>query len=195
MLRTAFLFAQISGRETAPSWRSYCTSLGTNDAYAAAPSLSNKLVSLDLAASRLGLDPALNRFHAPLVNHENYSFDGWPENHTFPVRFAFLRLPTFKGNAINVSRYESSLAKMNKFERIAYALTHTSKSTHPESPLPRPLVRSSKDFFRPLDFREALGEEWLSQGPIDATFVKRFLDGNLSAEECRTIGFREQTSR
>ena len=39
-----------------------------------------------LLASRLGLDPSLNRFHAPLVYHEDYSFAGWPENHTFPVR-------------------------------------------------------------------------------------------------------------
>jgi hypothetical protein len=36
-------------------------------------------------ASRLGLDPSLNRFHAPLVYHENYSFADWPEHHTFPV--------------------------------------------------------------------------------------------------------------
>lgn len=41
---------------------------------------------VDLDTSCLGLDPALNRFHAPLVYHENYSFTGWPENHTFPVR-------------------------------------------------------------------------------------------------------------
>jgi hypothetical protein len=39
-------------------------------------------------SSRLGLDPSLNRFHAPLVYHENYSFADWPEHHTFPVSLA-----------------------------------------------------------------------------------------------------------
>jgi hypothetical protein len=38
-----------------------------------------------LAASRLGADPSRNRFHQPIVHHERYSFDGWPESHTFPV--------------------------------------------------------------------------------------------------------------
>ena len=84
-VRAAAMFAQISGREeTAGTYlQAFCTNLSTNDA---APKFSSKLALLDLAASRLGLDPALNRFHAPLVNHEDYSFPGWPENHTFPVR-------------------------------------------------------------------------------------------------------------
>jgi hypothetical protein len=47
---------------------------------------SKNSLDFNLAASRLGLDPALNRFHAPIVNHENYSFSNWPEAHTFPVR-------------------------------------------------------------------------------------------------------------
>jgi len=44
--------------------------------------------SVDLLGSycsRLGLDPRQNRFHAPIVFHEDYSFHGWPESHTFPV--------------------------------------------------------------------------------------------------------------
>jgi hypothetical protein len=49
------------------------------------------LSSFDVSASRLGLDPASNRFHAPIVNHENYSFSDWPENHTFPVRINVLK--------------------------------------------------------------------------------------------------------
>jgi hypothetical protein len=49
-------------------------------------SKKSELMSFDVSASRLGLDPASNRFHAPIVNHENYSFSDWPENHTFPVR-------------------------------------------------------------------------------------------------------------
>ena len=81
-----------------------------------------------LDCSREGLNPSQNRFHAPLVHHERYSFADWPENHTFP---------------------------MNKFERIAHALLTTCKRTqHPNntSPLPRPLVASPTDFYRPLDF-------------------------------------------
>jgi len=39
----------------------------------------------EVAASRLGLDPALNRRHPPFVYHEDYSFDGWPATFTFPV--------------------------------------------------------------------------------------------------------------
>jgi acetoin utilization deacetylase AcuC-like enzyme len=84
---------------------------------------------------------------------------------------------------------------MNKFERIAYALTHTCKQTHPtSSALPRPLVRSPLDFFRPLEAIDVPHDAWLS-GPIDSDFVRRFTGGLLTKEECRYIGFREQTSR
>jgi acetoin utilization deacetylase AcuC-like enzyme len=37
-------------------------------------------------------------------------------------------------------------------------------------------------------------DSWLS-GPINADFVQRFLQGRLSTEECRYIGFREQIAR
>ena len=85
---------------------------------------------------------------------------------------------------------------MDKFARIAHSLTHTCKATHPEvSNLPRPLVRQYEDFFRPLDFPQVLAKKWLCHGPIDPVFVERFLQGQLSEEECRYIGFREQTSR
>jgi acetoin utilization deacetylase AcuC-like enzyme len=119
-----------------------------------------------LAASRLGLDPSSNRFHAPIVYHEDYSFADWPSLHTFP---------------------------MDKFARTAHALLTTCKATYPESSLPRPLVRQELDFFRPLDFGD-VPRSWLS-GPIDSVFVDRFLNAQLSHEECRVIGFREQTGR
>lgn len=84
---------------------------------------------------------------------------------------------------------------MNKFQRIANALLTTCQKTHPNSPLPRPLVRSEHEFFRPYDIMErSMIQQWLS-GPIDATFVHRFITGQLSKEECRYIGFREETSR
>lgn len=125
----------------------------------------SKLESLDLLASRLGLDPALNRFHAPIVNHEKYSFADWPPNHTFP---------------------------MDKFDRIAHALQTTCQKTFPTSNLPRPLVQKSEDFFRPLD-RQDIPREWFDI--IDADFVGRFLTSQLTKEEARYIGFREQTHR
>jgi len=144
-----------------------------------------------LACSRLGLDPSQNRFHAPLVYHEDYSFSNWPTNHTFP---------------------------MDKFERLAYALTSTCKKTHPGvSTLSRPLVRSYNDFFRPLDIDDIpyhlfsnskdllleLGENhehnnlqhYHEEGPIEHSFLYRFLKGKLSQDEERWIGFREQTKR
>ena len=122
-----------------------------------------------LACSRLGLHPQGNRFHAPIVYHENYSFPNWPASHTFP---------------------------MDKFSRLAHALTTTCRSKHPEtSNLSRPIVRSHADFFRPLDFAK-IPYKWFAEptGPIDASFLERFLNGDLSKEEERWIGFREQTS-
>jgi len=127
--------------------------------------------TVSIAASRRGLDPSTNRFHAPIVYHERYSFDGWPASHTFP---------------------------MDKFERTAHALTTTCKATHPQSSnLPRPLVRNGDtDFFRPLDFAD-VPRSWLAKptGPIDATFFDSFVSGQLDYEHCRYIGFRQQTSR
>lgn len=134
-----------------------CTSTSTTSA--------TIVQSLDLVASRLGLDPTTNRFAAPIVNHERYSFSNWPPNHTFP---------------------------MDKFHRIAYALQHTCSKTIPESKLSRPLVRQELDFFRPLDL-EDIPREWFDI--IDADFVDRFRTGKLTKEEERYIGFREQTKR
>lgn len=127
--------------------------------------LATRMANLGLMTSRLGLDPAKNRFHAPIVNHPNYSFADWPPNHTFP---------------------------MDKFDRIANALLTTSSKTIPGSNLPRPLVRKEQDFFRPLQFH-SVPREWFDI--VDADFVNRFLGGQLTVEEARYIGFREQTSR
>lgn len=124
-----------------------------------------------LSASQLGLDPALNRFHAPIVHHEEYSFDDWPPNHTFP---------------------------MDKFQKTAEALLTTSAKTHPAaSRLPRPLVRRPEDFFRPLDRDEIPMDDWFAQpkGPICAKFLNDFLQGRLTNEQARYIGFREQVYR
>jgi len=146
--------------------RSHALSLGagasSSTTTAAKRENSENRSSSMLATSRCGLDPAMNRFHAPIVYHENYSFPNWPENHTFP---------------------------MNKFSETAKALTTRRADSH----LPRPLVRKEMDFFRPLDFVD-VPKEWFSS-VICADFLDRFLRGELTVEECRWIGFREQTSR
>lgn len=114
-------------------------------------------------ASHLGLDPSHNRFHSPLVYHEEYSFLDWPDKHTFP---------------------------MNKFARLAHALLNNCQATSVDSSLPRPLVREPSDFFRPLDFTDAIQQDWLkSHGPIDPAFIQRFLNAELSEAEARRIGF------
>jgi acetoin utilization deacetylase AcuC-like enzyme len=84
---------------------------------------------------------------------------------------------------------------MNKFERIAHALKTTSSKTVEGSRLPRPLIRQEEDFFRPLDFSNVPVTDWLESIMIDPDFVRRFLDGRLTTEEARHIGFREQTHR
>lgn len=50
----------------------------------------SKLWIEGLAASHLGADPSRNTRHAPMVYHENYSFDNWPASHTFPMDKFFM---------------------------------------------------------------------------------------------------------
>lgn len=124
----------------------------------------------NFACSRVGLNPSINRFHAPIVYHEHYSFRNWPKTHTFP---------------------------MDKFERLAHALMTTCKKTLPQqSTLSRPIVRSPNDFFRPLDLAQ-IPLDWFAEpkGPLDPTFLHKFLNGQLTVDEERWIGFREHTSR
>lgn len=119
-----------------------------------------------LAASHIGLDPYSNRFHHPIIYHENYSFADWPPKHTFP---------------------------MDKFARLGHSLTTTCRTSQPEfSRLPRPLVRRIDDFYRPLD-HWVIPRVWFRT--IEQSFLHRFLKGGLEASDERYIGFREQTSR
>lgn len=50
-----------------------------------ASNAASTTIDLSDCCSRAGLDPSDSRFHAPMVYHEDYSFEGWPENHTFKV--------------------------------------------------------------------------------------------------------------
>jgi acetoin utilization deacetylase AcuC-like enzyme len=119
------------------------------------------------AASRLGLDPLENQRHCPLVYHEDYSFADWPSSHTFP---------------------------MDKFERLAHVLL-TNPDVHMQDD--KPLVLHQDDFYRPLDYNSVnlpLLQSWLC-GPLQSSFVNRFLQGQLTDQEARYIGFRELTRR
>jgi acetoin utilization deacetylase AcuC-like enzyme len=87
---------------------------------------------------------------------------------------------------------------MDKFTRLAHALQNTTRNSHPESPLPRPLIRSAKDFFRPVDAESIVSKASVHRWWLDVIhpdFLRRFVEGQLTVEECRRIGFREQTSR
>jgi acetoin utilization deacetylase AcuC-like enzyme len=121
---------------------------------------SSDLLIDGLAASHLGLDPSQNTRHAPMVYHENYSFDNWPSSHTFP---------------------------MDKFRMTAYSLLNDADENG------EPLVRSEQDFYKPLDFDQFPAS--ILSPPIDKSFLYSFLNGELTEEECRLIGFREHTRR
>lgn len=129
---------------------------------------STHLINNGLAASRLGLDPSQNSRHAPTVYHEHYSCPDWPTNHTFP---------------------------MSKFELTAYSLLND-----PDPYLLQQqegntnLILSVDDFYRPLDVANFPTSSFMTP-PIQSTYLHKFLSGSLSREECRQIGFREQTSR
>jgi hypothetical protein len=71
------------------------------DGTSTSTSKQSKLASFGLSASRLGLDPLSNRFHGPIVNHENYSFSDWPANHTFPVRITVPTVLLYYGSLVD----------------------------------------------------------------------------------------------
>lgn len=156
---------QINDRDTEKAQRSFSSTTRNSDP---------TVVLVDgLATSRLGLDPYRNTRHAPMVYHENYSFDNWPSSHTFP---------------------------MDKFRQTAYSLLNdpdTLLSSDEEENNPNvkeePLVLSSNHFYKPLSFTD-FPKSYLSP-PICPHFLHSFLSASLSREECRVIGFRDQTSR
>ena len=77
---------------------------------------------------------------------------------------------------------------MAKFHQTAVSLLNDSDDWDM-----MPLVLSQKDFYRPLPVK-AFPKSFISP-PICPKFLEDFISGSLSAEACRLIGFREQTSR
>ena len=123
-----------------------------------------------LATSHLGLDPKQNTRHAPIIYHEHYSCP-WPSKHTFP---------------------------MSKFRETANSLLNDQdeflmNNDETGTAVPAQLVLSQDDFYKPLSV-ETFPQSFMSP-PICPNFLQKFLSGSLSSEECRLIGFREQTSR
>lgn len=84
---------------------------------------------------------------------------------------------------------------MNKFEQTAVALLndpdHLLQQTNYNDK--RPLILSIDHFYRPLDVVH-FPLSFMSP-PVQSDYLHKFLSGALSNEECRQIGFREQTSR
>lgn len=82
---------------------------------------------------------------------------------------------------------------MDKFARLGSAILNTPQPTLDG----HPLVLQESHFFRPLDYNKTNLPQllhWLC-GPLDQDFVHRFLSSQLTTEEARMIGFREQTPR
>jgi len=84
---------------------------------------------------------------------------------------------------------------MSKFEQTAHSLL-----TDPDDLLQqndsnddRPLISSVDDFYRPLEVIN-FPLSFMTP-PIQSDYLHKFLSGTLTKEECRQIGFREQTSR
>ena len=132
-----------------------------------------------LAAGKLGLDPRGNTRHAPMVYHERYSCPNWPAKHTFPMA-------KFEHTALSLlNDTDEFLDDVGDDDDAAVADSDCGSG--------RRLVLSRDHFYRPLPM-EAFPKSFLCP-PIRSDFIENFVSGSLSAEDCRIIGFREQTSR
>ncbi|KAL3822178.1 hypothetical protein ACHAXA_008194 [Cyclostephanos tholiformis] len=131
-----------------------------------------------LAAARLGIDPRRNTRHAPMVYHERYSCPNWPVGHTFPMA-------KFEHTALSLLNDFDEFLRNDKNDDVDDNANIADENNR--------LVLSRDHFFTPLPVEE-LPRCFLSP-PIRSDFLDDFLSGSLSAEDCRIIGFREQTSR
>lgn len=136
-----------------------------------------------LAANKLGLDPYQNSRHAPMVYHELYSCPNWPEKHTFPME-------KFHQTAVSLlndpDEYYVGGSSNNRNKNNCY-------EEDDEIVTIQQLVLSQDHFYRPLPM-EIFPTSFLSP-PVCSNYLQSFLSGTLSTEDCRLIGFREQTSR
>jgi len=84
---------------------------------------------------------------------------------------------------------------MDKFKALhEYLRTATDRDTiHTDG---QPLILHANDFFTPLDWKELPVQDWMqvNGGPLQTEFATKFINGTLSPEDCRRIGFREYTS-
>ena len=150
---------------------------------------SNIFTTDGLLTNQPGLNPNQNTRHAPLVYHEHYSCPNWPAKHTFPMA-------KFKETAVSLLNDpdEFLLLEQEQQEEEEEEEGEGAKGdvdNHHDNIMP--LVISQEHFYKPLPTSN-FPKSFLSP-PICPTYLQSFLAGTLSYEECRTIGFREQTSR
>jgi acetoin utilization deacetylase AcuC-like enzyme len=160
-----------------------------------------------------GTEPLQNKVHCPFVYHNGYSnVKDWPLKHTFPmmkfekIANALLTTSTSTSSATTTTTCSSSpTSPTSATATITTASPSTSSTTQP------PLVRSRNDFFSPPDFPDLPIDDWLdilysnnnnnnnnnsnSNSNKNNLFGYRFLNGQLTKDEERQIGFREQTSK
>lgn len=94
---------------------------------------------------------------------------------------------------------------MDKFQSIAKAVQTTSFIPSSINDIKIPLVSNENDFFRPWDLETILQQfnendnknhpmNWFHSNLIDSNYIRRFINQQLTVEECRMIGFRQYTS-
>jgi acetoin utilization deacetylase AcuC-like enzyme len=105
----------------------------------------------------------------------------WPERHTFPME----------------KFHQTALSLLNDPDAYYFDehndINEREDGTVMKKPRRHQLVISQDHFYRPLPMN-IFPRAFLSP-PICPKFLHSFLSGALSTEDCRLIGFREQTSR
>ena len=153
-------------------------------------SIKTSILMNGLVTSHLGRNPIHNTRHAPMVYHDRYSCPNWPTKHTFPMA-------KFKEMAVSLLNDSDEFLEMEEENIIINDNANHSNNDDDDikkkSSSSKPLVVSPNDFFRPIS-ATSFPQSFMSP-PICSNFLQRFINGSLSEEECRIIGFREQTSR
>ena len=144
-----------------------------------------------LVTSHIGRNPIHNTRHAPMVYHDRYSCPNWPTKHTFPMaKFAEMAVSLLNDSDEFLEMEEENII-IN--DDANYSNNDDDDDINKKSSFSSPLVVSPNDFFRPLS-ATTFPQSFMSP-PICSNFLQRFINGSLSEEECRIIGFREQTCR
>lgn len=170
-----------------------------------------------ITASRKGLDPSENRFHPPLVYHDGYSsVPDWPPKHTFPM-MKFERichaLLTTTSKSIAASNLPRPLVRSKDdfygppdfsgipIEEWLDLLKNESVGGDNDSSPSADRKISNGDASNESKTNDSFDTTTTTTTTTSTTippqpdFARRFLRGELTSEEARIIGFREQTHR